>query len=80
MGAGSFTPGCLVRFCTGRYVPPGAADLRRLMDDARVTTAQAAQVAGVTGQTVRNWLRGSRQIPYSAWRLLVLELAPDLLP
>ena len=51
-----------------------ARDLRALMDARNLTAAGVAMRIGNSPNTVRAWLRGSRNMPESQLRLLKLLL------
>jgi hypothetical protein len=43
---------------------------RALLQRGRLTGAAAARLAGVNPRTVRRWIGGESEIPYSAWRII----------
>lgn len=70
------------------YRPPDPEEVLAFLRRHQLSAAAAAVIVGVgtqdkpDGRTVRRWYapkstRGARQIPYAAWRLLVLTLEPD---
>ena len=60
------------------YTHPTHADLRLVLDDAGLIPPTAAELLGVTSETMKTWLAPNENekspIPYSAWRALILEL------
>lgn len=74
------TEAALLPFTDDRYEHPTAADVRALKALSRLTGRQLCLLAGV--EDLRTWRRwsqeegekGARKIPYSAWRLLLIEL------
>ena len=46
------------------------ADLRALLRRGKLTGSAAASIAGVNPRTIRRWISGDSDIPYSAWRLI----------
>lgn len=74
------TPGALLDFTHEDYTPPTPADVRALKAMSEKTGRELCELIGIEDQ--RSWRRWSqepeepsaRQIPYSAWRLLLLEL------
>lgn len=60
------------------YSPPTPNEVRALLRKAGWTGSQAARRAGVDGRTIRKWTGGERDIPYSAWRLLLIEAGFEL--
>lgn len=60
-------------FSDPAYTPPKPDEVRALLRKAGWTGSQAAAVVGVDGRTIRKWTGGEREIPYSAWRLLLIE-------
>ena len=79
-GAQTLPPGTLLRFSDPGYTQPAAADVRALKEISGLTGRELCALAGVEDhRTWRRWSQepgqaGARQIPYSAWRLLLLEL------
>lgn len=74
----SLRPETLYRFDDPRYQPPTWEDVRLLVQRSGKTGDQIAALAGVAGRTVRKWqspinTSNHTTIPYSAWRLLLLE-------
>ncbi len=46
------------------------ADLRAMLRRGNLTGKAAAAIAGVNPRTIRRWIGGDSEVPYSAWRLL----------
>lgn len=73
-------PAALLKFDDPGYQPPTPADVRALKAASGLTGRELCILVGIEDQrTWRRWSQdsdapGSRQIPYSAWRLLLLEL------
>lgn len=65
-------PETLQRFGAG-WETPTPDDVRELLRSQGWTGSVAANIAGVHSRTVRKWTGGEREIPYAAWRLLVME-------
>lgn len=64
------------------FSSPTSEDVRALLRYAGLTGAQAGQLVGVDGRTIRRWTAqegtaGHREIPYAAWRLMLI--AADLI-
>lgn len=55
------------------YTPPTCDEFRAAMKLARLTGAAAGTLLGVQGRGIRRWIGGEREIPYAAWRLLLIE-------
>jgi len=60
------------------YTPPTPAELREFMRTHGLSGTATANLVGVTSRSVRYWLAdpampNHRQIPYAAWRLLLVE-------
>jgi DNA-binding transcriptional regulator YiaG len=66
--------GSLLLFTNPGYQRPSPNELRAALDAGGLTGATAAAVLGVSGRTLRKWRSGDRDIPYSAWRLLIITL------
>jgi transcriptional regulator with XRE-family HTH domain len=61
--------------------PPSPEYLRKLIEDAGITQAKAAELLGVAPRTVRSWLSGDNAIPWAMAECLRAYLArkpPDL--
>lgn len=65
---------CRVPFSDIGYEPPTIEEIRAALSHGGLTGAAAGRVVGVTGRTIRKWTGGEREIPYAAWRLLLLEV------
>ena len=66
--------GSLLLFTNPGYQRPSPNELRAALDAGGLTGATAAALLGVSGRTLRKWTGGDRDIPYSAWRLLIISL------
>lgn len=64
--------GCLLPYSDPRYEPPNAEEIRAAIKHGNLTGAAAGELVGVNGRTVRKWTGAEREIPYSAWRLLLI--------
>ena len=79
-GQPKVSPGALKKFTDPGYRPPTAEDVRALKAISGLTGKELCALAGVEDhRTWRRWSQdpeqaGARQIPYSTWRLLLLEL------
>lgn len=73
-GRTTIRQGCLVPFADTRYVAPTPDDIKQALREGSLTGAAAGQLLGVTGRTIRKWTGGERDIPYSAWRLLLISI------
>ncbi len=74
------TESALLAFTDDCYTHPTAADVRALKALSGLTGRELCLLAGVEdSRTWRRWSQGegeqgARKIPYSAWRLLLIEL------
>lgn len=72
--------GCRLPFKDPRYTPPRPEEIREALRLGGFSGTQAAVFLGVSStekkgsRTVRKWTGGEAAIPYSAWRLLLIEL------
>jgi DNA-binding transcriptional regulator YiaG len=66
--------GSLLLFTNPGYQQPSPNELRAVLNAGGLTGATAAALVGVSGRTLRKWTSGDRDIPYSAWRLLIISL------
>jgi hypothetical protein len=77
---GTLPSATLLRFSHPEYEHPTPADVRTLKDISGLTGKELCEMAGVLdARTWRRWSQesdkaGARPIPYSTWRLLLLEL------
>lgn len=62
----------------GGFKPPTSDEIREFLQDHRITGSKAGEIVGVDSRTIRRWTGGDRSMPYAAWRLLVIEVAPEL--
>tara|TARA_R110000772_G_scaffold155953_1_gene267037 strand:+ start:2103 stop:2459 length:357 start_codon:yes stop_codon:yes gene_type:complete len=73
-------PGTLLRFTDAGYQAPGAQDVRTLKAISGKTGRELTELVGIADQrTFRKWTAPEgasqrSQIPYAAWRLLLIEL------
>lgn len=51
---------------------PTPDEVRSLLQIANLTGAQAGQLIGVTGRTIRRYIGGEKIIHYAEWRLLLI--------
>lgn len=72
-GQAEISPAALLPFGDAGYATPTPADVRAAIRRAQLTGSQVGDLLGVDGRTVRKWVGGEREIPYSAWRLLLIE-------
>jgi hypothetical protein len=69
----------VLEVCTSNnYRPPTSNEVRILLRSKGWTGSHAARLVGVDSRAVRRWTADEsaktyHQIPYSAWRLLLLE-------
>tara|TARA_B100001540_G_scaffold145197_1_gene128741 strand:+ start:1418 stop:1741 length:324 start_codon:yes stop_codon:yes gene_type:complete len=77
---GGLPPGTLLRYADPEYQAPTPQDVRTLKTISGMTGRELCALVGMEDhRTWRRWSQepdqaGHRQIPYAAWRLLVLEL------
>lgn len=63
----------LLPFADPRYRPPTADELREVTRMLALTGSQAGLLLGVTSRAIRKWIGGESDVPYSAWRLLLIH-------
>lgn len=73
-----FRPGTLLRFDEAGYVHPNYEDVRLLKDRSGLSASELARLCGLAdGRNFRKWTappgKQTAKIPYSAWRLLLIE-------
>lgn len=69
---------CLAPFSAPEYTPPTWQEVRALLQKHQITGSAAAAITGVNPRAVRKWqappeASSHTEIPYSAWRLLILS-------
>lgn len=64
---------CRLPFTDPHFCEPGPDDFRALLQQTGLTGARAGELVGVDGRTIRRYVGGERKIPYSVWRLLLVE-------
>jgi hypothetical protein len=72
-------PGTLLPFHDPDFIAPTHVDLRAITQQHALTGTAVARITGVLPRTVRKWLAPAEvanhtQIPYAAWRLLLIEI------
>lgn len=60
-------------FASERYMPPTKDEFRTVTQVLGLTGSAVGKLLGVEDRTVRRWIGGDREIPYAAWRLLLIE-------
>lgn len=64
---------CCLQFTDDEYRRPSIIEIKQLIRIMGLTGSQVAALVGVnSSRTVRKWTGGEREIPYSAWRLLLI--------
>lgn len=67
--------GTLYPYGDPQYQAPTAKDVRMVLKYGELTQSTAAKVVGVrSDRTIRKWVNGDREIPYAAWRLLLIRV------
>ncbi len=66
-------PATMLPFFNPDYQVPSSDDIRALLKSQSWTGARAAVIAGVDSRTVRRWTGAESPIPYSCWRLLLIN-------
>lgn len=59
-------------FASERYRPPTKDEFRSVTQTLGLTGSMVGKLLGVHARTVRKWIGGETDIPYSAWRLLLI--------
>ncbi|MEO8466223.1 MAG: hypothetical protein ABI640_12840 [Gammaproteobacteria bacterium] len=60
-------------FADPQYRPPSAAEFREVTRLLALTGSQAGLLLGVTSRAIRKWIGGESDVPYAAWRLLLIH-------
>ena len=72
--AGELPAATLLPYGDPGYREPTPEDIRLALHLGGLTGSQTGALLGVDGRTVRRWTGGERDMPYSAWRLLLIEI------
>jgi len=56
------------------YTPPTPDEIRGFLKANNLTGAGAARLLKINSRTVRRWTGGDAEMPYSAWKLLQIEM------
>ena len=65
--------GCRLPFANPGYLKPTTDEIRAVLRMGNLTGSAAGRLLGVNGRTVRKWTGGESDMPYSAWRLLLIH-------
>lgn len=60
-------------YVSARFRAPTKDEFRSVTQTLRLSGAEVGRLLGVHGRTVRKWIGGETEIPYSAWRLLLIH-------
>ena len=60
-------------FASSRYRAPTKDEFTSVTRTLGLTGSMVGQLVGVTSLAVREWIGGKSDIPYSAWRLLLIH-------
>ena len=66
-------PAAMLPFYNPEYQVPSSDEIRALLKSQGWTGARAAAIVGVDSRTIRRWTGGESPIPYSCWRLLLIN-------
>lgn len=58
---------------SSRYRSPTKDEFRTVTQTLGLTGSMVGSLLGVTSRAVRKWIGGESEIPYSAWRLLLIH-------
>ena len=72
---GRIEPGRETRlpFASQRYRAPTKDEFRSVTQTLGLTGSMVGALLGVTSRAVRKWIGGESEVPYSAWRLLLIH-------
>src|SRR5690349_3926676 len=60
-------------FASSRYRAPTKDEFRTVTQTLGLTGSMVGSLLGVTSRAVRKWIGGESEVPYSAWRLLLIH-------
>jgi DNA-binding transcriptional regulator YiaG len=58
---------------TKGFKSPTPEQISTVLKLHNLTCSAAANLLGVNSRTIRKWTSGEREMPYSSWRLLLIE-------
>lgn len=67
-------PNTLLAFSDDGFAPPTPAEIQTTLKSGNLTAEQAGHLLGVTGGAIGEWIDGEQEMPYAAWRLLLIHL------
>lgn len=70
-------PQVLLDYSDPNYVSPTSDEIKRVLTYNRLSGSGAASLLGVNSRTIRKWTGGEQRMPYSAWKLLLLNISEE---
>ena len=62
------------RFDSGKYKNPTPKEINKLLNKYDLSIVKLESITGVDFRILKRWTQGVGVMPYSCWRLLLLEL------
>ena len=66
-------PQVLLEFSDPDYASPTPDEIKRVLTANGLSGSRAGDLLGVNSRTIRKWTGGEQRMPYSAWKLLLLN-------
>lgn len=60
-------------FADDGYQAPSPEEISAAIEYANLSSAEAGALLGADSRTIRRWKSGDREMPYAAWRLLLID-------
>ena len=70
-------PQVLLDYSDPNYVSPTPDEIKRVLTSNRLSGSSTADLLGVNSRTIRKWTGGEQRMPYSAWKLLLLNISEE---
>ena len=70
-------PQVLLDYSDPDYVSPTPGEIKRVLASNGLSGSKAADLLGVNSRTIRKWTGGEQRMPYSAWKLLLLNVSEE---
>lgn len=70
-------PQVLLDYSDPDYVSPTPSEIKHVLVSIGLSGSKAADLLGVNSRTVRKWTGGEQRMPYSAWKLLLLNVSEE---
>ena len=70
-------PQVLLDYSDPDYASPTPDEIKRVLTSNGLSGSSAGDLLGVNSRTIRKWTGGEQRMPYSAWKLLLLNISEE---